>query len=376
MKEQKLKIKDLVTIGVFAVIYVVIIFALGMIGFLPVLYLVYPALLGIVSGTVIMLFMAKVQKPWAVLILGMLTFAIFNTWICGSLMQMLWAREKYIEIAMVMGEEYVNALIKLVIGLSGCYIRRTYRSEYRKNITKKTFYKGRYNLMYYINDKRLNPNPITKFFVVVLLGFTVVHSINHYLEIAAVLAISIMYLINGFRREAIKNILVFGVLFFVPSFSALAKLPIFIMMMLSLPAIFRMFYLPFAAGEFMIKTSDVGSIISSMDALKIPKEVSVPIAVMFRFFPSFAEEKNNIMMAMRIRGIETKNPVKYLEYIAVPLLIISSNIADDIAKAAETKCIANPVKKTRYIKVKIHLIDFIYAFTMIIIVVGGLICLR
>ena len=156
MKEQKLKIKDLVTIGVFVVIYVVIIFALGMIGFLPVLYLVYPALLGIVSGTVIMLFMAKVQKPWAMLILGMLTsvfmmvegntylliihsfvvmliaelirrvgnynsfkynmlsFAIFNTWICGSLMQMLWAREKYIEIAMVMGEEYVNALIKLV----------------------------------------------------------------------------------------------------------------------------------------------------------------------------------------------------------------------------------------------------------------------
>ena len=114
MKEHTLKIKDLVTIGVFAVIYVVIIFALGMIGFLPVLYLVYPALLGIVSGTVIMLFMAKVQKPWAVLILGMLTFAIFNTWICGSLMQMLWAREKYIEIAMVMGEEYVNALIKLV----------------------------------------------------------------------------------------------------------------------------------------------------------------------------------------------------------------------------------------------------------------------
>ena len=114
MKEQKLKIKDLVTIGVFAVIYVVIIFALGMIGFLPVLYLVYPALLGIVSGTVIMLFMAKVQKPWAVLILGMLSFAIFNTWICGSLMQMLWAREKYIEITMVMGEDYVNALIKLV----------------------------------------------------------------------------------------------------------------------------------------------------------------------------------------------------------------------------------------------------------------------
>lgn len=32
MKEKKLKIKDLVTIGVFAVIYFVVIFGVGMIG--------------------------------------------------------------------------------------------------------------------------------------------------------------------------------------------------------------------------------------------------------------------------------------------------------------------------------------------------------
>ena len=156
MKEQKLKIKDLVTIGVFAVIYLVIMFGVGMIGVIPILFLVYPTILGIVSGTVVMLFMAKVQKPWALLIFGMLTpifmmveghtyilvlhafvviliaelirragnynsfkynmlsFAIFNTWICGSLMQMLWAREKYIEMTMMMGNEYVEALERLV----------------------------------------------------------------------------------------------------------------------------------------------------------------------------------------------------------------------------------------------------------------------
>ena len=156
MKEKKLKIKDLVTIGVFAVIYLVIMFSVGMIGVIPILFLVYPTILGIVSGTVVMLFMAKVQKPWALLIFGILTpifmmveghtyilvlhafvviliaelirragnynsfkynmlsFAIFNTWICGSLMQMLWAREKYIEMTMMMGNEYVEALERLV----------------------------------------------------------------------------------------------------------------------------------------------------------------------------------------------------------------------------------------------------------------------
>ena len=155
--------------------------------------------------------------------------------------------------------------------------------------------------MYYIKDNRFNPNPITKFFVVVLLGFTGLHSINHYSEWAVVIVISAMYFINGFKKDAIKNILWFGVLFFVPDFSALEKFPIFILMMLSLFALCRMFYLPFAAGKFMIKTSDVGSIISSMDAIKIPKEVSIPIAVMFRFFPSFVEEKNrrNVVYCLR-----------------------------------------------------------------------------
>ncbi|WP_390622202.1 energy-coupling factor transporter transmembrane component T [Campylobacter ureolyticus] len=84
----------------------------------------------------------------------------------------------------------------------------------------------------------------------------------------------------------------------------------------------------------MIKTSDVGTIISSMDKLKISKNLSIPIAVMFRFFPSFKEEKKNIKMAMRVRGINFKTPIKYFEYVSVLLLIISSNIADDISKVA------------------------------------------
>src|SRR3712207_1907138 len=201
--------------------------------------------------------------------------------------------------------------------------------------------------MWTISNSKFNPNPITKFFVVGLLGLTVLHPINYYLEWLVVGVFSVMYLLNGFKRQAFKNIIVFGGLFLAPSFTVVAKLPIMIKMIFSLLFVIRMFYIPFAAGKFLIKTSDVGSIISSMDYLKIPSAISIPVAVMFRFFPSFIEERNHIKMAMKIRGIETKNPIKYLEYIAVPMLIISSNIADDISKAAETKCIGNPIKKTR-----------------------------
>ncbi|HFH7788922.1 TPA: energy-coupling factor transporter transmembrane component T [Streptococcus agalactiae] len=205
---------------------------------------------------------------------------------------------------------------------------------------------------------------------------TVVHSIHPVLEWMVIFVISIMYLMNGLKKEALKNVIIFGVLFLAPNFKILAQLPFFIKMFFSLIFVLRMFYIPYAAGKFLIKTSDVGSIISSMDVLKIPSAISIPVAVMFRFFPSFVEEKNHIKMAMKIRGIETKNPLKYLEYVAVSLLIISSNIADDISKAAETKCIANPIKKTRYIRVGVGVIDFIYAMTMTIIVIGGWLCLK
>ena len=53
--------KDLITIGIFAVIYFVVMFVVGMI---PILFLLYPIFLGIVIGTIIILFMAKVKKLW------------------------------------------------------------------------------------------------------------------------------------------------------------------------------------------------------------------------------------------------------------------------------------------------------------------------
>ena len=62
--------KDLITIGIFAVIYFVVMFGVGMI---PILFLLYPILLGIVIGTIIILFMAKVKKSLGLFVLGILS---------------------------------------------------------------------------------------------------------------------------------------------------------------------------------------------------------------------------------------------------------------------------------------------------------------
>ena len=222
-------------------------------------------------------------------------------------------------------------------------------------------------------DNPYNPNPISKLLVTFSLGFAVFYKVNICFEWGIVFLLSFLFYKNGFKKEALKNILLFAVLSsIIPNLDVIRNMNAILMMIFMLFAVFRMFYLPFSAGSFFVKTSDVGSIISSMDKIKLTHTVSIPIAVMFRFFPSFREESRNIKLAMRVRGITFKNPSSYIEYVMVPLLVISSNIADDIAKAAETKCIENPIKKTRYISVKIKTVDFVYVFLMLIMIAGGI----
>lgn len=155
--DNKLKVKDLVTIGIFTVIYFVGMYLLGMIGMIPILFALWPTLNGIVMGVVVMLFMAKVQKPWGLFIMGVLPSVImfamghtivllihgvlvmlaaefirrkdnfqsfpatalangvFSMWACGSLVQILFVRDTYLDMTTtMMGEEYATGLANLV----------------------------------------------------------------------------------------------------------------------------------------------------------------------------------------------------------------------------------------------------------------------
>lgn len=223
-------------------------------------------------------------------------------------------------------------------------------------------------------DNPYNPNPISKLLVIFLLGFAVFYKVNTCFEWGIIFLLSVLFYKNGLKKEALKNILFFSALcLIVPNVDVVRHMNAILMMIFMLFAVFRMFYLPFSAGSFFVKTSDVGSVISSMDKIRLPRTVSIPIAVMFRFFPSFREESRNIKLAMRIRGITFKNPISYIEYVMVPLLVISANISDDIAKAAETKCIENPIKKTRYISVRLKIVDLVYVLLMLIMIIGGIV---
>lgn len=73
-----LKGKDLITVGIFSALYFVINFIFMLLGGLhPMLWILMPALIALFSGIPFMLMCAKVQKPSAVLLMGLITGLIY-----------------------------------------------------------------------------------------------------------------------------------------------------------------------------------------------------------------------------------------------------------------------------------------------------------
>lgn len=154
--DNKLHAKDLIRIGIFTAIYFVIFFATGMLGYIPLLFVLLPVLVPIITGIPFMLFLTKVKKFGMVtifgILLGLLMFAtghtwvplatgfvfglladlifkagkyksskktvvgygMFSIWAMGAMLPMWLMRESYFDyISSNMGEEYTNAVLAM-----------------------------------------------------------------------------------------------------------------------------------------------------------------------------------------------------------------------------------------------------------------------
>ena len=121
---------------------------------------------------------------------------------------------------------------------------------------------------------------------------------------------------------------------------------------------------------------NVSELIAAMYSLKIPRSITITFAMVLRFFPTFSEEIHNIYDAMKLRGIALswKNvftrPMLILEAIAIPIVMRSASIAEELSASAVTRGIDNPAQRTSFIQLKVHAKDWmVLCFFLIAFVV-------
>lgn len=157
MNNQKLNAKDLINIGIFTVIYFIMFFISGMLGYIPIFAVVIPLMLGILGGIPFTLFLTKTSKFGATTIMGTLVsvvcflmgqswisipfgiifgflgdlvfkageykkfkfivigYCVFTEWVIGSMLPMWIMRDTYFEAYRSSGgtEEYINSVMSL-----------------------------------------------------------------------------------------------------------------------------------------------------------------------------------------------------------------------------------------------------------------------
>ena len=122
----------------------------------------------------------------------------------------------------------------------------------------------------------------------------------------------------------------------------------------------RVFQFHSDTGEGIMTQYDLFPGVSLMyNDFHMPRQITIPMAVMFRFFPTVMEEWRAIGDAMKMRGIRLRGGKagSILEYRLVPMLMCSVKIGEELSAASLTRGLGGPVKRTNVCNIGIHVQD-------------------
>ncbi|MFR9277475.1 energy-coupling factor transporter transmembrane component T [Peptoniphilus senegalensis] len=134
-------------------------------------------------------------------------------------------------------------------------------------------------------------------------------------------------------------------------------------------------------GYYAIVTTKMSDLVYSLQKISLPNFLIIPVSVMFRFFYSIKEDYMKINEAMYMHGLTMKNffkePAKILEYKFVPLLMITSQTADNVAISAMTRGMRVDGERSSISNESLKLQDYvlmIFGVFIIILFIRGKIC--
>ena len=114
-------------------------------------------------------------------------------------------------------------------------------------------------------------------------------------------------------------------------------------------------------GEYLIETTTVSEFNAAMHKMHVTDKITIPMSVMFRFFPTIADEFSSINDAMRMMDIQFggKNVAKMVEYRLIPLMVCSARIGEELNAAAITRGLGGDVRRTNVCQIGFHIQDYL-----------------
>lgn len=175
----------------------------------------------------------------------------------------------------------------------------------------------------------------------------------------------------------LKNLLIYGILYgimiglytvYIPVLSFLFP-PFFTMIFKIYPA--------FLSLKILLDKAPMDELLYSLDHMHIPKTLSIPFMVVYRYVPTLSKELQCIHESLKMRGMNLsfsnlKRPVRTLENYIVPLLYRSEKIAEELSAASLCKGLSASRARTCCTDARFSPADFFYLTGMA--AVTGFLC--
>ena len=122
------------------------------------------------------------------------------------------------------------------------------------------------------------------------------------------------------------------------------------------------FFPAYLTGVYVINTTTVSEFKAAMDKLHMPDALTIPMCVMFRFFPTIREENNSIRAAMKMRGIRFGGGkmMQILEYRIVPMITCTAKIGEELSASALTRGLNSQKKRTNICHIGFGRLDWMF----------------
>jgi hypothetical protein len=135
------------------------------------------------------------------------------------------------------------------------------------------------------------------------------------------------------------------------------------------------FGLSIALGTWFVATTRVSELTAAMNAMRLPRFLTIPLAVLFRFLPVVIDEAHGVVEAMSLRGYTGsylwRHPVDGLEKLVVPVLTACARTADELSAAALIRGLGVSARPTVVDRPRFRVAD-----AVLVALVAGLVAYR
>lgn len=213
---------------------------------------------------------------------------------------------------------------------------------------------------------RLHLDPRCKLYLLILGNLLLFFHVNLHTEMLLMALFLLPFYFSDKWRAGLRLTITYVILlladyYLVPAAKGLA------LSWISLLAVGIRMMLPcITTGAYAFSTTGVGEYVCALRKMKVPEEIVIPCMVVLRFFPTIREDYRQIRNAMALRGIGGSvgntlcHPMQTLEYVLIPLLMNSNNVAADLSVAALTKGIGMSGEHTSRLSIRMTWIDTAY----------------